>query len=162
MIDGGGDVDDDTEDDQNHACDDGVRGGGLGELVLGEAELAEEEAEAADGKTDTHEAEAGADPGEEGAFGGEVDAGVLLWGLVHRTHGGFRCGISGDDRVCLLNGKNVRRYVERHGGEKPLSKTRQTDVAGYAEYGDEVRYGAHEQAARTPAETSPSCRPSWA
>ncbi len=79
----GGEVDDDSENDEADSGPEGEAGVVGREMGFGGVELAEEEAEAGDGESDTHEAEAGADPGEEGALGSEIDAGVLLGGLFH-------------------------------------------------------------------------------
>jgi hypothetical protein len=79
----GGDVDDDSENDQADSGPEGEAGAVGWEVGFGGVELAEEETEAGDGESDAHEAEAGADPGEEGALCGEVDARVLFGGLFH-------------------------------------------------------------------------------
>ncbi len=83
MAEDGGEIDDDSEDDETYSGPEGEAGGVSRKMRLGGVDLAEKEAEAADSESDSHEAEAGANPGEEGSLGGEVDSRVLFGGLFH-------------------------------------------------------------------------------
>jgi hypothetical protein len=83
VAEGGEEIDEDAKGNQSDSGPEGDAGGVDGEMGFGDAELAEEEAEAADCEAYAHEAEAGANPGEKGSLCRQVDAGVLLCGLVH-------------------------------------------------------------------------------